>query len=140
MIPLNVSINKNDIIFRTGDEKVVYKSDVNAFLENTGVTIQNTRIPFSSDKVFYIKLSETNKTFNCGKSLQNVLLDIQREIDNGLLIIDFEGTEEVSQSFLKVYTQFLLQTSNKVITIGMSTEISSAFSSFIRLNITEDSE
>lgn len=140
MIPLNVSINKNDIIFRTGDEKVVYKTDVNAFLENTGVTIQNTRIPFSSDKVFYVKLSKTNKTFNCGKSLQNVLLDIQREIDNGLLIIDFEGTEEVSQSFLKAYTQFLLQTSNKVITIGMSAEISSAFSSFIRLNITEDEE
>ena len=119
---------------------MVYKTDVNAFLENTGVTIQNTRIPFSSNKIFYIKLSETNKTFNCGKSLQNILLDIQREIDNGLLIIDFEETEEVSQSFFKAYTQFLLQTSNKVITIGMNTEISSAFSNFIRLNITEDDE
>lgn len=140
MIPVQISINKNDIIFRTGDEKMVYKTDVNAFLSETGLTIQNIRFPIISTKVFYIKLAEKTSTFSCGNTLDNILLEIEREIEEGLLIIDFDNVEEVSSSFLQKYVRFLLETSNKIITINMSLSISNAFNEYIILNIIEEEE
>ena len=140
MIPVQVSINKNDIIFRTGDENVVYTTDVNAFLEETGVTIQNTRLPFASKNVYYIRLIDKSLTFTCGNTLNNILLEIQKEINNALLIIDFKGVEEVSSAFFKKYTQFLLETSNKIITINMNTAVSQAFGTYISTNILEYTE
>ena len=143
MIPVQVSINKNDIIFRNGDDEVVYKTDTNAFLENTGMTIKNIRLPLISEKVFYLKLNDEASIFTCGNSLNNILLEVEKEISNGVLIIDFDGVEEISSYFLKKYTQFLLETSNKVITINMNTSISYDFGLFISANIkikTEEDE
>lgn len=140
MIPVQVSINKNDIIFRTGDENVVYKSSVNGFLENTGLTIQNIMLPMKSEKVFYFPLIEIGQTFTCGTSLTNALLRLEQESENGLVIIDFNEVTEVSQGFLKAYLTFLLETSNKVITINMNTSISSIFSTYIINNVLTEEE
>lgn len=140
MTPISVSINKNNIVFKSGDEDVVYKTDVNAFLEDTGLTIQNVTFPIESEKVFYIKLSDKTSTFNCGNSLDNILLEIEREVDSGLLIINFKDVEEVSSYFLKEYTKFLLRTKNKIITINMSPLISNDFGDYIEQSILEDTE
>ena len=48
MIPVNISIKNSDIIFRTGDDKVVYKSDINSFIADSGVTIKNVVFPIES--------------------------------------------------------------------------------------------
>lgn len=137
MIPVNVTIKNSDIIFRTGDDKVVYKSDINSFIENSGVTISNLVFPIKSSKVYYLGLSSIGDTFSCGNLFSNILLELDRtEEKNRIIIIDFQDVNEVSASFLKTYTKFLLETKDKIITINMSTSISNEFGAFVLSNIT----
>ena len=138
LIPTQVIIEQNDLIFKIGDGSVVYETDVNAFQEESGLTIQN--INLKTLKGYYLKLSTINKSFSCGNMLENALFNIESGKDNILLILDFEGVEEVSESFLTTYSKFLLETSNKVITINMSISISNDFGNFILSNIQEEEE
>ena len=141
MIPVNVVIKNNDIIFRTGDDKVVYKSDINSFLENTGVTIQNVVFPLSSTKVYYLPLSAIGKEFVCGNLFSNILLELEREEEkNRIIIVDFQDVKEVSAAFLSTYTKFLLETSDKIITINMNLAISNDFASYVLSNIVGEEE
>ena len=141
MIPVNVVIKNNDIIFRTRDDKVVYKSDINSFLENTGVTIQNVVFPLSSTKVYYLPLSTIGKEFVCGNLFSNILLELEREEEkNRIIIVDFQDVEEVSAAFLSTYTKFLLETSDKIITINMNLAISNDFASYVLSNIIGEEE
>ena len=139
MIPINVTIKNNDIIFRTGDDKVVYKSDINSFIADSGVTIKNIVFPIESSKVYYLPLGSLNKTFVCGNLFSNIMLELERaEEKNRIVIIDFDGVDEVSSPFLSTYTKFLLETSDKVITINMNMAISNDFSSYVLSNINEE--
>lgn len=136
MIPVDIIIKNSDIIFRTGDDKMVYKSDINSFVENSGVTIANLVFPIESSKVYYLPLSPLGQTFTCGNLFSNVLLELDRQEDkNRIIIVDFQDVTEVSESFLKTYTKFLLESKDKVITINMDTAISNEFSSFVLSNI-----
>ncbi len=139
MIPVNISIKNSDIIFRTGDDKVVYKSDINNFMADSGVTIKNVVFPIESSKVYYLPLGSLNKTFVCGNLFSNIMLELERaEEKNRIVIIDFNDVEEVSSAFLSTYTKFLLETSDKVITINMNTSISNDFGSYVLSNINEE--
>lgn len=136
MIPVKVVIKNNDIIFRTGDDKMVYKSDINSFVENSGVTIANLVFPITSSKVYYLPLGQLGETFTCGNLFSNILLKFDKEEDkNRLIVIDFQDVAEVSEPFLKTYTKFLLESKDKIITINMNTAISNEFSSFVLSNI-----
>ena len=138
MIPIQMTqviANQNDIIFKIGDGTVVYKTDINAIELNSGITIKN--IDFNSLKGYYIKLSEINKKLICGHIIDNMAVAIKKQIDNTLIIIDFDGVEEVSENFLESYTKFLLETSNKVISINMNIEITKDFGIFVNENIDE---
>jgi len=130
-----VTVNQNDIIFTIGDGTVVYETDINAIELNSGITIKN--IDFSSIKGYWIKLSVINKKLICGHILDNIAIAIKKQMDNSLVIIDFSEIEEVSENFLKSYTKFLLETSNKVITINMDATISNDFGNFIEKYIDE---
>lgn len=139
MIPVNISIKNSDIIFRTGDDKVVYKSDINSFIADSGVTVKNIVFPIKSSKVYYLPLGSLNKTFVCGNLFSNIMLELERaEEKNRIVIIDFNDVEEVSSAFLSTYTKFLLETSDKVITINMNTSISNDFGSYVLSNINEE--
>lgn len=141
MIPVNVTIKNNDIIFRTGDDKVAYKSDINSFIADSGVTIKNIVFPIESSKVYYLPLGSLNKTFVCGNLFSNIMLELERvEEKNRIVIIDFNGVDEVSAAFLSTYTKFLLETSDKVITINMNMAISNDFGSYVISNINEETE
>jgi len=141
MIPVNVTIKNNDIIFRTGDDKVAYKSDINSFVADSGVTIKNIVFPIESSKVYYLPLGSLNKTFVCGNLFSNIMLELERvEEKNRIVIIDFDGVDEVSAAFLSTYTKFLLETSDKVITINMNMAISNDFGSYVISNINEETE
>ena len=59
---------------------------------------------------------------------------------NTLIIIDFDGVEEATESFFKSYTKFLLESNNKIITINMNTILAKTYSDFIISNITEEEE
>ena len=136
MIPVSVIFNDKDVFFKTGDDKVVYKSDINSFLENNGVTISNLVFPVESSKVYYLDLSALGDTFSCGNLFSNILLELDRtEEKNRILIIDFQDVNEVSESFLKTYTKFLLESKDKILTINMNTAISNEFASFVLSNV-----
>ena len=138
LIPTKVFIDSDNVEFRIGDGSVVYTTDINSFEENSGLTIHN--IEFSSLTGYYLRLGDINTAFNCGNIINNLDIELKRNETSILLIIDFDEVTEVSNSFFKTYTKFLLETSNKVITINMNTAISNTFSDFIQTNITEETE
>ena len=141
MIPVEIVLNEKDIIFRTGDDKVAYKSDINSFIADSGVTIKNIVFPIESSKVYYLPLGSLNKTFVCGNLFSNIMLELERvEEKNRIVIIDFDDVDEVSAAFLSTYTKFLLETSDKVITINMNMAISNDFGSYVISNINEETE
>lgn len=115
-----------------------YPTENNSLVPNSGVTVQN--IDFSNLFADVIKLSDYGKELLCGNLLDNLFLNFKKDNDNTLLIIDFDGIEEVSENFLKTLIKYLLQTSNKVIPINMSTAVSNDFSSFIAINLWPEGE
>lgn len=141
IIPVNVVISTNDISFRTGDDKVVYETEINTFIEDSGLTLNNVIFPLTTEKVYYCKLSEESQEYICGNRFKTNMLEIKKELDEkGIFIIDFEKVKEVSNSFLSTYTKFLLESSDKIITINMGIDVSNAFSTFILSNILQEEE
>lgn len=133
MIPILINKDECEIIFTVGVEKMVYKTDINSFVAETGMTIQNISFPIEG---IYINLIEVGKNFVCGNIMENLFMELKRnDIDNALIVVDFDGIEELSESFYKSYTKVLLETSNKIITINMNTKLSNGFANFIRKNI-----
>ena len=63
MIPTKINYNKFNIKFLADSDFMIYESDINAFLDETGLTVQNINLPLESDKINYILLSEAGKTF-----------------------------------------------------------------------------
>lgn len=138
LIPMKITNQQNKVTFIIGDGTVVYETDINSFEINSGVTIHNVEL--NSLKGYYVNLEERGKTFKCGYILDNILLELNKEVNNILLIIDFDKVEEVSESFFEKYTKFLLETKNKVIHINMNPSIESSFGIFIKSNIEQVEE
>ena len=117
---------------------MVYKTDINSFVAETGMTVNNVSFPI---KGIYINLSEIGKNFVCGNIMENLFLKLKRNgIEDELLIVDFNDIEELSESFYQSYTKVLLETSNKIITINMNTRLSNEFASFIKKSIIQKTE
>lgn len=130
----SIVINRDLIEIKIGDGTVVYKTDVNSFEAESGLTINN--VDFGKKlKGYYINLGEVSDTFICGNIIDTLTLGMKLEYDDTLIIFDFDGVEEVGTNFLEAYTKFLLETSNKIITINMNISISNSFSSFVKSNI-----
>ena len=133
MKPLLVIKNKNNIIFKAGVEEMVYKTDINSFVEESGLTIQNIAFPIEG---YYVKVVDLGDKVTCGNLIENAFIELQNEgVNNTLIVVDFIEVEQLSESALKSYTKILLQSSNKIITINMNTSMSNGFSSFILQNI-----
>ena len=132
-----VTINKDNIELKIGDDTVVYETDVNSFEENAGMVVRNIIFPVNG---IYIYLKDISTTFNCGNVIDTLNLLIQKEYENKLIVIDFDEIEEVTNSFFKSYTKFLLGSTNKIITINMNTALTNAFSNYIHLYIKKEEE
>lgn len=138
MIPIILTKENNKIIFKTEIEEMVYKTDINSFIEESGVTIKNISFPIEG---YYINLGDISSKFICGNLMENFFIELKKnDVTNSLLVINFENVEELSESFFKSYTKILLETTNKIITINMNTELSNSFSNFILTNIIEPEE
>ena len=129
----NTSIQSS---LKTGS--VEYTTENNSLEENTGVTIQN--INLNTLEAYYIRLKDYGESLLCGNIIDYTTLELKKEHNNVLVVIDFAEVKEVSRNFLETYTKFLLKTSNKVITINMSVDISNDFDMFILTNILEVEE
>lgn len=131
-----VIIDKEKVQLKIGDDTVVYEADINSFEKESGVTIHN--IIFPDIEAYYIQLKDISETFGCSNIFNNLALKLEKNYENTLLVIDFEGVTEVVNSFFDSYTKFLLTSKNKIITINMNTAISNQFSYFIKENIKEN--
>ena len=133
-----IELDNDNVIFKTEVEEMIYKTDINSFVENTGVTVQNVSFPIEG---YYINLGEIGEEFICGNIMENFFIELKKNnVTNSLLIINFEGVDELSESFLKSYTKILLETTNKIITINMNIDLSNKFSNFVLTNIIEPEE
>ena len=130
----SIYINKKDIKMKFMVETMEY-IDVNSFVKDTGVTVRNVSFPI---KGYFVRLKNLGDTFICGNILTNFFVELKKEINDDLIIIDFDGVEEISENFLKNYTKILLESSNKIITINMNTSLSNDFARFIENSITEE--
>lgn len=130
LTPLDVIMNDNYIEYRLQEsDKVIYKNNINAFIEKDGVTVQNIEYPVPA---YYVNLySIYGKTLKCGNIINTFFAALKSKVDNSLIIIDFEEVEEVSDSFCSQYYKHLLTTKNKIITINQNINVSNIFAEFV---------
>ena len=139
MQPIIIEKNKSQITSTMGFDEVVYDGDVNKLVENSGLTVKNIIFPITNS--FYIKLADVGSSFVCGNIIQNLNLELKKNnINNSIIVIDFEGIEKLSENFYRTYAKILLETSNKIITINMNTQITNEFGFFVNENILSEVE
>ena len=123
-------MNNNYIEYRLQeDDKLIYKNNINAFIEEDGVTIQNIEYPVPA---YYVNLYDVyGKTLKCGNIINTFFTALKSQVDNSLIIMDFENIEEISDSFCSQYYKHLLTTKNKIITINQNINVSNIFAEFV---------
>lgn len=129
IIPLKYGFDNEFIYFQYLDgENMAYKSKKNIFNKDSGLTIEN---PQDKIPAYLIKMNEFGTHLLCGNIINNILIVLsQNDLDGIILLVDFDGVLEVSGSFIKDYTKYLLQTKNKVITINLNNDVSNAFGEY----------
>lgn len=127
---MQADIKDSLITFRyIGDDKIIYKTQVNQFLPNTGLTIKN---PSINIPVYGVRLNTWGSSLLCGSLIENINGRLQEAgLNNIILIVDFSGITEVSENFCEQYFNFLLTTPSKIININQNTSINNAFVSYI---------
>lgn len=127
---MQVDLKNNVINFRyIGDDTIIYQTQPNQFLTETGLTIKNPTIDIPA---YGIELNAWGESLLCGHIVDNIngrLLEAG--LNNIILIVDFNGIVEISESFCEQYFNFMLTTPSKIININMNTSINKAFVSYI---------
>ena len=123
-------LKDNLIIFSyQGDDSITYQTQANLFQENTGVTVENVTSGFH---VYGIRLDQFGNNLTCGHIIDNAVGFLKNaELENIVLIIDFDGIIDISKSFCEQYFKFILGTKSKVISINQNTNITMAFSKYV---------
>lgn len=107
---------------------------VNSISPNTGITVNNVIFPI---KAYRISMASISGNAECGKIIDNLYLFTKQNLDESILVCDFEEVETVSESFCAAWTKLLLQTKCKIIPINMNILISATLSDFVNSNIQE---
>lgn len=127
---MQIDLKNNVINFRyIGSDKIIYQTQPNQFLENTGLTVKN---PDVNIPVYGIELKQWGTSLLCGHIIDNIngrLLEAG--LSNVILIVDFNGIVEISENFCEQYFKFLLTTPSKIININQNTSINNTFVSYI---------
>ena len=127
---MQVTLKDNFIIFSyQGSDNITYQAQKNLFKEKTGLTIENV----GSDVPAYgLLLNQFGSELVCGHIIDNVIGYLKgAELENIVLIIDFDGITNISKSFCEQYFKFLLTTKSKVISINQDINIIIAFSKYV---------
>ena len=104
---MQVTLKDNFIIFSyQGSDNITYQAQKNLFKEKTGLTIENV----GSDVPAYgLLLKQFGSELVCGHIIDNVIGYLKgAELENIVLIIDFDGITNISKSFCEQYFKFLL--------------------------------
>lgn len=127
---VNVDLQENIITFRyQGSDDIIYKTQINSFQENTGLTIAN---PDTNIPAYALQLNQFGTDIKCGHIVENIVAFLKSiNMDNVLLIIDFQGVVSISQSFAEEYIKFVLSTKSKVISINQNTNINNGLSRYV---------
>lgn len=130
LTPINIDFEDNFILFRyEGSDDIIHKTKTNLFEENTGLTISN---PDFNIPAYMIMLSNYGTSIMCGHIIDNIIGYLKNsDLENILLIVDFSGVVDVSESFCEQYIRFLLSTKSKVISINQNTNINNTFSQYV---------
>ena len=113
------------------DEDVT--TEINALVENSGVTLQNVEYPIPA---YYLILKDNfGETLKCGNVINTFFTAIKEQIKNSIILIDFDGVYEVSDNFCAQYCKYILNTNNKILTINQNINVSNIFANFILTNI-----
>ena len=127
---IKVDFKNNLIIFKyQGSDDIIYKTQKNQFIENSGLTIKNPEVGI---KAYLLPLNEWGSSLICGHIIDNIAGLLQKnKLENIILFVDFNGITQISKSFCEEYFKFMLTTPSKVININMNTNINNTFVSYI---------
>lgn len=127
---VNVELKDNFILFKyQGDDSIIYQTQKNIFEKESGLTIVNPDINIPA---YVISLGSYGSSIRCGHIMDNILGYLKNaNLENILLIIDFNGVIEISQSFAEQYIKFILSTKSKTISINQNTNINNAISQYV---------
>lgn len=127
LIPTEIEFKDNFMIIQYKGDSIV--QTINTFQKNTGVTIANPQFDIPA-YVLQLKLFGTNLI--CGNVIENLIGYLKvTDLEEIVLIIDFDEVIDVSTNFLEEYTKFLLSTKSKVLSINQNTNIINAFSDYV---------
>ena len=127
LIPTEIEFKDNFMIIQYKGDNIV--QTINTFQKNTGVTIANPQFDIPA-YVLQLKLFGTNLI--CGNVIENLIGYLKvTDLEEIVLIIDFDEVIDVSTNFLEEYTKFLLSTKSKVLSINQNTNIINAFSDYV---------
>ena len=128
--PIIIEMQDTFINFKyAGSDNIIAKTQKNLFEENTGLTILN---PDFSIPAYLLTLSQFGTNIECGHIIDNVVGYLKNsDLENILLIIDFQDVVNISESFCEQYIKFLLSTKSKVLSINQNTNINNALSQYI---------
>lgn len=128
--PININVQDNFIIFKyQGDDSITYKLQKNFFEENTGLTIANPDVDIPA---YVVQLGSYGPHLICGHIIDNVVGFLKNaNLENILLIIDFDGVLDVSENFAEQYIKFILSTKSKTISINQNTNINNTISQHV---------
>lgn len=127
---MTVDFQNNFINFRYSKEgDIMYQTQKNIFLPNTGLTIQN---PDNNIEAYSLVLNQWGTSLQCGHIIDNIVGYLKNSnLENIILIVDFDSITNVSESFWEQYLRFMLSTKSKIININQNTNISNSFTAYI---------
>ena len=129
---IRLLIDSNNVKLRFEEDEEV-TTEINALVENSGVTLQNVEYPIP---VYYLILKDNfGETLKCGNVINTFFTAIKEQIKNSIIVIDFEDIDEVSDNFCAQYCKYILNTNNKILTINQNINVSNIFANFILTNI-----
>jgi hypothetical protein len=125
-----IDFSTNFIIFRCiGDDTIVYQTQKNKFIVESGLTIEN---PDVNIPAYLLPLDQWGTSLRCGHIIDNIVGQLKNVgLENIILIVDFKNIVDISEEFCSQYFNFMLTTKSKIININQNTNINNIFVSYI---------
>ena len=128
--PVSYFIYGDNIYFHyEGSDDVIYKTKKNLIIKNEGIVVKN---PQTDIPAYVVNLNVYGEELLCGNIIENLTAMLKlHDIDDVVLIIDFDGVNEISEHFCESYFKFLLESKCKITTLNMGLDVSNIFASYV---------
>lgn len=128
--PVSYFIYGDNVYFHyEGSDDVIYKTKKNLIVKNEGIVVKNPQTDISA---YVLNLNVFGKELLCGNIIENIVVNLKlHDMDEVVLIVDFDGVDEISEHFCESYFRFLLESKCKITTLNMSLDVSNIFASYV---------